>query len=135
MPFEIKIYNPKESSSRAYVNIKINGQWIKEYNGNRLGINIKPNLASTLRTRTKLLNQLEYEYRKALESRTYQRLIDTSDQHKIVSVYEALTKALKQKKRSNLTPKYSHALQHSRTTRYLQSDPIERGIIVSTNST
>jgi len=39
----------------------------KEYNGNRLGLDIHPNKAKSQSDRSRLLKKLKYEFEKALE--------------------------------------------------------------------
>lgn len=108
--YDIKISSPKDVDKRAFISITINGVRYKEYNGNRLNLNIKPNKTKSLKERNHLLKQLEFEYRKSLENGVYQKLVGESQEvsHKTADL---LTTALKQKLRSNLSPKYAKALK------------------------
>ncbi|HLS94378.1 MAG TPA: hypothetical protein VK017_02385, partial [Sphingobacterium sp.] len=108
MSFEIKIYNPKDLSSRSYINIKINGKWVKEYNGNKIGIDIKPNLASTFRKRSALLTQLEYSFKKAIDSGIYP-VKEKKPDH---STEYVLQQALKKKQTLNLNHNYIRNLKY-----------------------
>ncbi|ERJ58010.1 hypothetical protein [Sphingobacterium paucimobilis] len=108
MSFEIKIYNPKNLSSRGYINIKINGKWIKEYNGNKINSPIKPNLASTYRKRTSLLNQLEYDFRKAIDSGFY----PLEEKEINLTTEYVLKKALEKKESLNLNHNYIRNLRY-----------------------
>ena len=108
MSFEIKIYNPKDLSSRSYINIKINGKWVKEYNGNKIGIDIKPNLASTFRKRSALLTQLEYSFKKAIDNGIYP-VEEKKPDH---STEYVLQQALKKKETLNLNHNYLRNLKY-----------------------
>jgi len=108
MSFEIKIYNPKDLSSRGYINIKVNDKWVKEYNGNKINSDIKPNLASTFRKRSSLLNQLEYAFRKAIDSGHY----PLKEQEFDITTEYVLKKALEKKESLNLNHNYLRNLRY-----------------------
>lgn len=57
----------KESANRGYVEYYFNGQRLREYNANKLGLSILPNKAKTKPSRLKLLKKLKFELEKALE--------------------------------------------------------------------
>lgn len=57
----------KESANRGYVEYYFNGQRLREYNANKLGLSILPNKARTKPERIKLLKKLKFELEKALE--------------------------------------------------------------------
>lgn len=108
MSYEIKLYNPKDLSQRAYVYFNIDGKRIKEYNGGKINANIKPNLAKTVRKRTALLNDLYYAIKKALENGEYP-LQKTSDN--LLTTEYVLSEALKQKRLLKLNHNYLRNLE------------------------
>lgn len=108
MSYEIKIYNPKNLTCRAYLNIKIDGKWIKEYNGNKINSDIKPNLASNYRTRSSLLNKLQYDFRKAIEIGIY----PTKVRSDVLTTQYVLKKALENKESLNLNHNYLRNLRY-----------------------
>ena len=61
-----KIVLPKNAEDRAYVTFYYNGKRLREYNGNRLNLNINPNQFSSLIDKSRLLNKLAYEFTRAL---------------------------------------------------------------------
>lgn len=93
---------------RAFISIRINGKRHREYNGNRIRKNIKPNLTKSIKDRNRLLKKLEFEFQKSIESGEYLRLI--SDATVPTALKDLLEQALKQKQTSNLTPKYIKAI-------------------------
>src|SRR5690606_22813966 len=105
--YDIKIFSP-DFGKRAFITITIDGKRYKEYNGNRINVNLKPNNAKTLKERNQLLKQLEFEYRKRLENGTYQQLVSSPNETYITE--DLLKMALQKKLHSNLSPKYSKAL-------------------------
>lgn len=109
--YDVKIFSP-DLDKRAFIAITIDGKRYKEYNGNRININIKPNNAKTLKERSQLLKQLEFQYRKRLEDGTYQQLINQSSGAS-TKTEDLLKIALQQKLRSNLSVKYAKALTHT----------------------
>lgn len=95
---------------RSFISITIDGVRHREYNGNRINVNIRPNKAKTLKEKNTLLRQLEFEFRKKLEDGSYQKLISpTSLQANTTE--ELLKKALKQKASSNLNSHYISCLE------------------------
>lgn len=109
MSYDIKIYNPKDLKSRSYLNIKVNNRWIKEYNGNKINIDIKPNLAKTYRKRASLLKQLEYSFRKAIEQNSYPV---KENNRKMYTTEYLLKKALEKKVSLKLNHNYLRNLQY-----------------------
>lgn len=61
-----KVVLPKKAEDRAYVTFYYNGKRLREYNGNRLNLNINPNQFSSTADKLRLLNKLAYEFNKAL---------------------------------------------------------------------
>jgi len=110
--YDIKISSSSDLSKRTFISITINGIRYKEYNGNRINVNIKPNNAKSIRERNHLLKQLEYEYKKRLEDGVYQQLIEKSNatSHRIADL---LNIAVQQKLSSNLSIKYVQSVKHT----------------------
>ncbi|UIR57454.1 tyrosine-type recombinase/integrase [Sphingobacterium sp. SRCM116780] len=104
---QIKVYNPQDLKKRAFIIIKHNNKWIKEYNGKKIGVEIKPNLASTIRKRTSLLNELLFEFKKVIEKGDY----PPKQINQVLSTECALIEALKQKKLLNLNHNYIRNLK------------------------
>lgn len=126
MSYEIKVYNPKELSQRAYIHIKIDGKRVKEYNGGKIGVDIKPNLVDTHRKRTALLNELLFAFKKAIEKGEYPK----TTIEKTLSTKEVLLEALNQKKLLNLNHNYIRNLQrvYDNFIAFLSDDEREGGI-------
>lgn len=108
MHYTISIFSP-EINKRAFIAITINGVRYREYSGNRINVNIKPNNAKTLKERNNLLKILEYEYKKSLENGSYQMLVSKSTE-KPQSTEQLLQIALRQKTNSHLNPHYVQCL-------------------------
>lgn len=105
--YDIKIFSP-DFGKRAFITITIDGKRYKEYNGNRINVNIKPNNAKNVKERNLLLKRLEFEYRKRLDDGTYQQLINSTND--TTKTEDLIKIALRQKLRSNLSSKYAKAL-------------------------
>lgn len=111
--FDIKITNPKDISKRSYLTISFDGNKIKEYNGNRINVNIKPNLAKSIEERRMLLKSLEFEYRLRLQNGIYYGLLE-NDSVKLTSkksVKNLLDEALELKSNSGLSKGYIKSLE------------------------
>lgn len=61
-----KIFIPKKVGERAYLSFYYNGKRLREYNGSRLSLNINPNQFEDVKDRKRLLEQLQFEFTKAL---------------------------------------------------------------------
>ena len=72
--YSIKISSTKDNV-RSFVSITFNGKRHKEYSGKRLGLDINPNQEKCTKTKLRLLKKLEFEFTKALEDGTYQKLV------------------------------------------------------------
>src|SRR5690606_29695095 len=81
---------------------------IKEYNGNKINSDIKPNLASNYRTRASLLNKLQYDFRKAIEIGIY----PVQDSKVVLTTQYVLKKALENKQSLNLNHNYLRNLRY-----------------------
>jgi len=111
--YEIKCYCPTDLTKRAYLAIYIDGNRYKEYNGNKIKVNLKPNRAKTIKERRALLGDLEFEFRKRLKDGSYQKLLTISASHdnlKMPTLEEMFKNALHQKKQSNLSTRYAKDL-------------------------
>lgn len=104
---EIKAYNPQDLKKRAFVIIKIENKWVKEYNGKKIGAEIKPNLANTVRKRTTMINELLFEFKKAIEDGKYPE----RKAIQVLSTEYVLAEALQQKRRLNLNHNYIRNLK------------------------
>lgn len=59
---------PKQLDDRAYITFYYEGQRFREYNGNRLNLNINPNQCTSLKDKKRLLSHLQFEFTKALNT-------------------------------------------------------------------
>lgn len=111
---ELKIVSSDTLEKRSYITFYFNGKRIREFNGNNLDQDIKPNFAKTIKERDYLLKKLEYELRKALESNLYPKAKKTYDialepiQKKSLQVL--LKEALDKKLNANLNRFYKRNL-------------------------
>lgn len=111
MSFSTKIHFTKDLSIRSYISITFeNHKRVKEYTGNKIGLNIKPNYAKTIKERNYLLRQLERAFIKAIEEKKYPSV---SLETKVLSskTADALQRALNQKKASGISKYYVRNLQ------------------------
>src|SRR5690606_16626641 len=112
--YEIKCYCPTDISKRAYLAIYIAGRRYREYNGQKIAVNLKPNRAKSAKERRALLGKLEFEFRKKLDDGSYQKLLNKSNAHDnadTLSLEELFNNALNQKKTSNLSNRYINDLE------------------------
>ncbi|MEJ5092429.1 tyrosine-type recombinase/integrase [Sphingobacterium faecium] len=109
----VTIKKSNDLKKRAYISIYVQGRRIKEYTGLKLGLNIKPNSASTIKQRDELLTLLEYEFKKAIEFNRYPNNQSIIQEKKIkpLSVKELLDLAISNKKKANLTRNYVNHLE------------------------
>jgi hypothetical protein len=99
-----RIVTTKDLKLRSYITFYYLGKRIREYNGDSINIDLKPNTASTIKERNDLLKRLEYEYIKALENNYYPTTTNsgidiTSVEESFISVNEYLEQALSKKPR------------------------------------
>ncbi|MCX2472770.1 site-specific integrase [Pedobacter sp. MC2016-05] len=59
---------PKQLEDRAYISFYYDGKRFREYNGNRLNLNINPNQCTAIKDKKRLLSHLQFEFTKALNS-------------------------------------------------------------------
>ncbi len=105
---EPKIVTTKDLKVRAYLTFYFNGERIREYNGNRLGLPLHPNRSTTHSERNKTLAKLHYEVKKALE-KGWNPLTD--EKPKPVLVIEVLEQLLDEKLASSLSWSYKRDLK------------------------
>lgn len=110
MSYETRIVTSSDLNKRCYVTFYHNGRRVREYNGNNIGIDLKPNYVKTIRERIKLLKQLELGLLKALEKDSY--LLQTTAEvredaiEEIVTTLSLLKNALGKKLNSSLSKFY-----------------------------
>jgi integrase len=68
---DLRIVTSNDLSVKSYITFYWNGKRVREYNGNNIGLVIKPNLAKSTKDRNLLLKQLEYEMINAVEYGRY----------------------------------------------------------------
>ncbi|MES2447311.1 MAG: site-specific integrase [Bacteroidota bacterium] len=109
---QLRIVSSSNLKNRSYVCFYFNGKRIREYNGNNLGLDIKPNYATTIDDRERLLRKLHFELQKALENNCYPAKIQINE----IAVQEEkntcqlLNEALEKKLSSNLSKFYKRNL-------------------------
>lgn len=107
LKYSIKIKRSDDLTKRAFIEIIIKGKRFKEYTGLKLGVNLKPNYASTISQRDEQLKTLEYEYKKAIDLNIYPVNIKSVEKaKKSFSAFELFQIAISNKKKANLSPKY-----------------------------
>jgi len=116
------IVSSTDLTKRAYISFYFNNRRIREYNGNSLNLKIFPNHAPSLDARNKLLDKLQFELHKALDSGNYPASIEiiekSVNQIKKSSKVKAsqntiqlLFQAIKTKLRSDLSKTYKRDLK------------------------
>lgn len=91
-------------SERSYIYIKLGNKKFKEYTGQKLGIDIRPNSCRTIIERDEQLSLLEYEFRKAIDfgkypiSKNSPLIIEKSK-----TLSELLDQAIENKTKANLS--------------------------------
>ena len=112
-------------NKRSYITFYFNDKRIREYNGNSIGIKINPNRSYTITERSRLLEELQFEFRKALTAGEYPKPIEprtnslsnkpplTAEASPVlhISTETALFTAMKIKLRSALSKKYKRNLK------------------------
>ena len=102
-----KCFIPNDPKERAYIVYFYNGKRQREYNGNRLNLNIHPNQFSTLKDKERLLEKLQYEFNKALCSGWN----PFAKESELPSLQHALSQVLEDKLNSNLCDLYKRNLK------------------------
>jgi site-specific recombinase XerD len=102
-----KIVTPLEKTNRSYISYSYNGKRYREYNGNRLNLNIYPNSIENPKDKKRLLHSLQFEFKKALDSGWHPELLETEKP----ALKIALDLILKDKLNSNLCDLYKRNLK------------------------
>src|SRR5688500_8732238 len=98
-----KIFMPK-GEGRAYILYYFNGKRIREYNGNRLGLNIHPNRSQNPKDKKAQLIQLQHEFARALNHGWSPLGADLTIQK--LSLRDALAEIISEKQAANLSDLY-----------------------------
>ncbi|TCD00580.1 hypothetical protein EZ449_20710 [Pedobacter frigidisoli] len=121
-----RIVTSKDLNSRSYVTFYYLGKRIREYNGDSINIDLKPNTANSIKERNQLLKKLEYEYTKALENKHYQinvkePLSITVIEPSFITAKGYLDQAIAKKLKSNINNKYKTNLEtiHTQFLKFL----------------
>lgn len=102
-----KIFVPKDEKERAYIVYFYDGKRQREYNGNRLNLNINPNQFDNVKDRDRLLAKLQFEFNKALSKGWNPFFKELED----ISLQKALSLVLDEKLNSNLCDLYKRNLK------------------------
>lgn len=108
---DLKIVSHDTLEKRSYITFYFNGKRIREFNGNSINQNIRPNFASSLEERNKLLKKLEFELQKALEANNYPTVKEQQAPIVLKTTGELLNLALDKKLGSNLSKFYKRNLK------------------------
>ena len=130
MHTELKIVTTDDLQKRSYICFYFNGKRVREFNGNNLGLDIKPNFASTVKHRDQLLRKLEFELLKALENNKYPAfkqsvLIIKDEELTEEDTKTILLRALNQKLSADLSKYYKRNLKRIHTQFVSFLTPIE----------
>jgi site-specific recombinase XerC len=104
-----KIFIPQDKTERAYILYYYNGKRFREYNGNKLNLEIYPNHCVRLADKKRLLSKLQFEVTKALESGWDPNIVEVPASE--ISLKDALTLVLDEKLNSNLCDLYKRNLK------------------------
>jgi site-specific recombinase XerD len=108
---EPKIILTEDLSQRGYVTYYFNGKRQREYNANKLNLEINPNYCKTYKDRLKHLKKLSFEFTKALSSGWSPLIIKEPVQIKeLPSLKSALESILNEKLNSDLSLTYKRDL-------------------------
>lgn len=105
---EPKIITCNDLKIRSYITFYFNGVRVREYNGHRLNIKINPNYAKSLADRNRLLEQLLFKLKKALERNMYPAVMpeEVINEPQLETTLSLLTHALNKKLSSDLSITY-----------------------------
>lgn len=130
--YSVKIKRSDDLKKRVFISICLNGKRTKEYTGLKIGLDIKPNYATSVYERDKQLQLLEYEFRKAIDIGNYPPTseINHTFVEEEVSIRKAFQSALNQKLISNLNIRYKQNLTkvHSAFISYLGEENLDNPI-------
>jgi len=105
---EPKIITNADLTSRSYISYYYNGERYREYNAKKLNLSISPNYAKSIKDRGKLLEDLRYEFSKALRSGWSPIIID---QVEVQTLQDALGTILESKLSKDYSKTYKRDLQ------------------------
>ncbi|RZL02281.1 MAG: site-specific integrase, partial [Pedobacter sp.] len=89
----------------------LDGKRYREYNGNKLGSNLNPNLYKTYKERLKYFNQLAFDFTKAIDNGWEVETLSITVPKVVIPLKQALTDILNEKLNSNLSTLYKRDLQ------------------------
>jgi integrase len=98
------IVTSNDLNQRSYITFYFNGNRVREYNGNKIGIQISPNRSDSIVKRNELLEKLRFELHKALDTNNYPK--DTGLKEK--SITKTTTPVIQDK--TTITPPSAHHL-------------------------
>src|SRR5690606_34169514 len=108
---QVKVVLSEDLSKRGYITFYINNKRYREYNGNKLNLDINPNLFKSFKERKSQFNKLAYEFTKALESGWLpDDLAVTNKTLQCPTLQIALKDILDEKQSSNLSKLYKRDL-------------------------
>jgi len=126
-----RIVTSDNLKTRSYIVFYFKGQRIREYTGDSIELDIKPNRAKSIKERYQLLKRLEYELTKALENKTYLNKSKsftplTTIEQNYISTKDHLDNALNKKVKSNINRKYKVNLRtiHEQFKAFLTNDEL-----------
>lgn len=126
-----RIVTSDNLKTRSYIVFYFRGQRIREYTGDSIELDIKPNGAKSIKERYQLLKRLEYELTKALENKTYLNKSKsftplTTIEQNYISTKDHLDNALNKKVKSNINRKYKVNLRtiHEQFKAFLTNDEL-----------
>lgn len=106
-----KVVVSKNLSKRGYITFYIDGKRYREYTGNKINIDINPNSCRTYSGRLKQLNELAFEFSKALENGWHPDLSVEPEQMDYLTFQQALKDILIDKENQKLSKLYTRDLQ------------------------
>jgi integrase len=111
---QLKIVTSTNLKTRSYISFYIKGKRFREFNGNNIGLDIKPNYANSLEDRAKLLRKLHFEIQKAIENNNYPCRKENIEPQLIIdepkTTKQLLDYALEKKLSSDLSKYYKRNL-------------------------
>jgi site-specific recombinase XerD len=113
-----KIVTTPDIKVRSYITYYYEGKRFREYNANKLNGEINPNYTTSLQDRNRLLNKLQYEFKKALEM-GWSPLATNTEKNKILA--DAMQEVLEDKLESTYSKTYKRDLSklHEQFTSFL----------------
>lgn len=110
---ELKTTTTNDLKKRSYITFYLDGERIREYNANSIGLDINPNRATSIEERNRLLRELEFALKTSLINNSYKQKsqpknISTKEIEK--TTQELLKEAIDKKLASNLNKFYKRNL-------------------------